>query len=143
MLLLSGACQEEVEDCSHFFLCCETFKANFNSLWKNLNSKVLLLNPTDGTLICSFLNNLDQNNKISFPSAGLPLPFEAEICIIIRRFLSSAVGNIRKIQTDKLRGLKIAMLQDIGKMKVQYLMSLLFDLFEILQAVRSEQMNFA
>ena len=35
-----------------------------------------------------------------------------------------------------------AMLQDIGKMKVQYLMSLLFDLFEILQAVRSEQMNF-
>ena len=28
-----------------------------------------------------------------------------------------------------------AMLQDIEKMKVQYLMSLLFDLFEILQAV--------
>ena len=36
-----------------------------------------------------------------------------------------------------------AMLQDIGKMKVQYLMSLLFALFEILQAVRSEQINFA
>ena len=36
-----------------------------------------------------------------------------------------------------------AMLQDIGEMKVQYLVSLLFDLFEILQAVRSEQMNFA
>ena len=36
-----------------------------------------------------------------------------------------------------------AMLQDIGKMKVQSLMSLLFDFFEILQAVRSEQMNFA
>ena len=35
-----------------------------------------------------------------------------------------------------------AMLQDIEKMKVQYLMSLLFDLFEILQAVRSEQTNF-
>ena len=35
------------------------------------------------------------------------------------------------------------MLQDIEKMKVQYLMSLLFDLFEILQAVRSEQVNFA
>ena len=28
-------------------------------------------------------------------------------------------------------------------MKVQYLMSFLFDLFEILQAVRGEQMNFA
>ena len=36
-----------------------------------------------------------------------------------------------------------AILQDIEKMKVQYLMSLLFDFFEILQAVRSEQVNFA
>ena len=35
------------------------------------------------------------------------------------------------------------MLQDIEKMKAQYLMSLLLDLFEILQAVRSEQTNFA
>ena len=36
-----------------------------------------------------------------------------------------------------------AMLNDIiEKMKVQYFISLLFDLFEILQAVRSEQMNF-
>ena len=35
------------------------------------------------------------------------------------------------------------MLQDIEKMKVQYLMSLLFDLLEILQAVRSGQINFA
>ena len=34
------------------------------------------------------------------------------------------------------------MLQDIEKMKVQYLMSLSFDLFEILQAVRSEQNEF-
>ena len=33
------------------------------------------------------------------------------------------------------------MLQDIEKTKVQYLMNLLFDLFEILQAVRSEQTN--
>ena len=36
-----------------------------------------------------------------------------------------------------------AMLQDIEKMKVQYLISLLFDLFEILQAVRSKQVSFA
>ena len=36
-----------------------------------------------------------------------------------------------------------AILQDIEQMKVQYLMSLLFDLFEILQAVRSKQTNFA
>ena len=36
-----------------------------------------------------------------------------------------------------------AMLQDIEKMKVQYLMNLFFDLFENLQAVRSQQTNFA
>ena len=35
------------------------------------------------------------------------------------------------------------MLQDTEKLKVQYLMNLLFDLFEISQAVRSEQTNFA
>ena len=35
------------------------------------------------------------------------------------------------------------MLQDIEKMKVQYLMSHLFNLSEILQAVGSEQMIFA
>ena len=36
-----------------------------------------------------------------------------------------------------------AIMQDIEKMKVQYFMSLFFYLFEILQAVRSEQTNFA
>ena len=36
-----------------------------------------------------------------------------------------------------------AILQDIEKMKVQYLRSPLFDLFETLQAVRTWQKNFA
>ena len=36
-----------------------------------------------------------------------------------------------------------AMLQDNEKMKVQYLRSLVFDLFENLQAVRNWQRNFA
>ena len=34
-------------------------------------------------------------------------------------------------------------MQDIEKLKVQYLRSLLFDLFETLQAVRTWQRNFA
>ena len=54
--------------------------------------------------------------------------------VAICRFLASF--SIKYDVTD-------AMLEDIGKMKVQYLMSLLFDLFESLQAVRSEQLNFA
>ena len=99
-------CKEEVEDCSHFFLLCQTFKANFSSLWQNLNSKILLFNPTDGTFICSFFSNLDQNNKIIFILGGLPLPFEVEISTMIRRFVSSAVGKICKSRTEKLRELK-------------------------------------
>ena len=99
-------CKEEVEDCSHLFLRCETFKANFSSLWQNLNSKILLFNPTDGTFICSFLSNLDQNNKILFLLGGLPLPFQVETSTMIRRFVSSAVGKICKIRTEKLRELK-------------------------------------
>ena len=89
-----------------FFLRCETFKTNFSSLWQNLNSKMLLFNPTDGTFICSFLSNLDQNNTILFLLGGLPLPFEMETSTMIRRFVSSAVGKICKILTEKLRELE-------------------------------------
>ena len=70
---------------------------------KIFNSKILLLNPTDCTFICSFLNSLDQNNKILFLLGGLPLPFEVETSIMIRRFVSSAVGKIGNVRTDKLR----------------------------------------
>ena len=38
-------CKDEAEDCSHF-----SFKANFSPLWQNLNSKILLMNPTDFSL---------------------------------------------------------------------------------------------
>ena len=48
----------------------------------------------------------------------------------------SAAFSIKYDVTD-------AILQDNEKMKVQYLRSLLFDLFETLQAVRTWQRNFA
>ena len=96
-------CKDEVEDWSHFFLRCETFKANISSLWQNLNSKILLLNATDGTFICSFLNNLDQNNKILFLLEGLSFPFEVETSVMIKGVVSSAVGKICKIRSDELR----------------------------------------
>ena len=94
-------CKDEAKDCSHFFLCCETFKANYSYPWQNLDSKILLSNPTDGTFICNFLSDLDHNKRL-FLMGGLPLPFEVETSIMIRRFVSSAVGRICKIRTDKL-----------------------------------------
>ena len=89
-----------------FFLCYETFEANCSSFWQNLNSKISLSNPTHGTFICSFLSNLHQNNKLLLLLGGLPLRFEVETSIMVRCFVSSAVGKICKIQTDKLRELE-------------------------------------
>ena len=56
--------------------------------------------------------------------------------------------NIERMLTVLPRALSWALkasliLQDTEQVNVQYLMSLLFDLFEILQAVRSELTNFA
>ena len=53
--------------------------------------------------------------------------------VAICRFLASF--SLKYDVTD-------AMLQDIEKMKVQYLLSLLFDLFEILQAVKLISFDF-
>ena len=100
MVVCNGAlcffCEDDVEDCSHFFLCFETFKANFSSLWQSLNSQ-MFSNPADGTFICSFLINPDQNNKILFLLGGLPLPFDLETSIMIRRFVSSAAGKMQNL----------------------------------------------
>ena len=75
---------------------------------------------------------------LSAPNNSRDIPFQSqELCNMeppFCRFLASF--SLKYDVTD-------AMLEDIEKMKVQYLMSLSFDLFEILQAVRSEQMNFA
>ena len=57
-----------------------------------------------------------------------------DVAILICRFLSSY--SLKYDVTD-------AILQDIENMKMQYLRSLLFDLFDILQVARSEQRNFA
>ena len=69
-------------------------------------------------------------SKYSISKSGIWAKWTSPFC----RF--SASFSLKYDVTD-------AILQDIEKMKVQYLISLLFDLFEILQAVRSEQRNFA
>ena len=71
---------------------------------------------------------------LNAPNGSRDIPFQIQVLEPFCRFLASI--PLKYNDTD-------AMLQDIKKMKVQYLMSLLFDLFEILQAVGSEQTNFA
>ena len=69
-------------------------------------------------------------SRYSISKSGIGAIWTSPFC----RFLASF--SIKYDVTD-------AMMQDIEKMKMQYLMSHVFDLFETLQAVRSEQINFA
>ena len=68
-------------------------------------------------------------SRYSISKSGIWARWTSPLC----RF--SASFSIKYDVTD-------AILQDNGKMKVQYLRSLLFDLFETLQTIRSWQRNF-
>ena len=83
-----------------------------------------------------------QNNELSPTS----------MCQMVLEIFHFKVRNLSNMESPFCRFLASfsikydvtdAMLQDIEKMKVQYLISLSFDLFEILQAVRSKQVSFA
>ena len=69
-------------------------------------------------------------SRYSISKSGICTRWRSPLC----RF--SASFSIKHDVTD-------AILQDNEKMKVQHLRSLLFDLFETLQAVRTLQSNFA
>ena len=76
------------------------------------------------------LNAPNGSQRYSISKSGIWARWTSPLC----RF--SASFSIKHDVTD-------AILQDNEKMKVQYLRSLLFDLFETLQAVRTWQRNFA
>ena len=60
-------------------------------------NKRLKLDLVDGPGIISFLNNLDRANKALFLLGGLLLPFQKQMCIIIRKFASVAVYKIYQL----------------------------------------------
>ena len=41
-------CKEDIENTYHFLLDCPQFKENFDSIWRNLDLKIMRSNPTDG-----------------------------------------------------------------------------------------------
>ena len=72
--------------------------------------------------------------NLNTPNGSRDIPFQSQESGQFGRF--SASFSIKYDVTD-------AILQDNEKMKVQYLRSILFDLFETLQAVRTWQRNVA
>ena len=103
-------CKNETENVDHFFFACPDFrakkiflmKANFNLLWSKLETKILTLNVADGTLIVSFIRNLDRHQKCLLLLGRLDLPFEAIVVTTIIKFISSAVAKIYKLRTARL-----------------------------------------
>ena len=82
------------------------FREHFNLLWSSLTTKVIRSNPTDSSHISDFLVNLEQHQKALLLIGCLPLPFDSVTIMVITRFVSSAVGKIYKLRTDKLRELE-------------------------------------
>ena len=99
-------CKNETENVDHFFFACPDFRVNFNLLWSKLETKILTLNVADGTLIVSFIRNLDRHQKCLLLLGRLDLPFEAIVVTTIIKFISSAVAKIYKLRPDRLRELE-------------------------------------
>ena len=96
-------CQEGVEDNLHFLLDCSFLREYFSLLWSKLQQKILKLDLVDGPGIISYLNNLDCANKVLFLLGDLLLPFQKQMRIIIRKFVSLAVYKIYQLKLAKLR----------------------------------------
>ena len=105
-------CKEDVENTYHFFLDCPQFKENFDSVWRNLQLKITRSNPTDGVQIANFIKNLNRQNKVMLLVGGLSLPFDNQTTTLVKKFVSSAVGKIYKLRTEKLRELEAPWLKN-------------------------------
>ena len=105
-------CKQSMEDVHHFLLDCPFFKENVDSVWLNINTRITETNTLDGTQICNTISNLDRDSKVLLPLGGLPLPFDNATAILVKRFMSSAVGKTYKLYTNKLRELEAPWLKD-------------------------------
>ena len=97
---------KDIENTDHFLLDCPQFKENFDSIWRNLDLKIMRSNLTDGMQITNFIKGLNHQHKIMLLVGGLSLPFGHETTTMIKRYISSAVDKIYKLRTKKLRELE-------------------------------------
>ena len=93
-------CKQDTEDVTHILLDCPFFKENVSSVWLNIKARITETHSLDGTQICNFIGNLDQDSKVLLLLGGLPLPLDNATAILVKRFMSSAVGKIYKLHTN-------------------------------------------
>ena len=95
----SFICKNGVEDDGHFFFDCMSFRENFTILWFNLKTTLFNANPLESNFMFSFLVNLDRKHEIMFLLGDLSLPFDSKTITIVKRFVSTGVGNICNIRS--------------------------------------------
>ena len=98
--------KKDIESVMHFFFDRSYFRHNFESLRNKMRFQIVGSNPTDGVYICNFIENLDGHNKVLLPLRGLAFSFDNGTNILIKRFISSAVGKIHKLRNEGLRELE-------------------------------------
>ena len=91
---------------------CPQFKENFDSVWRNLQLKVTRSSQTDGIQIANLIKNLNRQNKVMLLVGGLFLPFDNQTTTLVKKFVSSAVGKICKLRTQKLHKLEAPWLKN-------------------------------
>ena len=69
-------CKEDIENTDHFLLDCPEFKESFDSIWRNLDLKIMRSNPTDGIQIANFIKGLNRQHKIMWLVGGFSLPLD-------------------------------------------------------------------
>ena len=101
---LSLICKQGTEGVTHFLFDFPFFKENVDSVWLNIKAKLITeTNPLDGTQICNFISNVDRDSKVLLLLGVCDCH---SMAIFIKRFISSAVGKIYKLHTNKLRELE-------------------------------------
>ena len=124
------------EDVTHFLLHCPFFKEMVDSVWLNIKARITETEPLDGTQICNFVSNLDGDSKVLLLLGGLPLSFDNETVIRIKRFISSAVGKIFKVHITPLTKFRpktpydVKTLQNISRIGLWFPHNLDFCLWE-------------
>ena len=112
------SCKESIEDVSHFFFDCSELKDNFESVWANLNRKILSSNSTDRAQIANFINCLDRQQKALLLLGGLCLPFDQGTTTLTTRFLSTAVSKIYRLRWSETKKMKISIADNHQKLKL-------------------------
>ena len=96
----------EVENLNHFVVNCPNFKDQFESLWSNLDTKIISSNSKDRGAIAEFTRNLKHQERLQWLLGGLVLPFDQPTNALITRFISCVLGKICKVFSTFLRELE-------------------------------------